>query len=172
MFDAYVRLMDLVHKACLWCAGIGIIVISLIIPWGVFTRYVLQKGSQWPEPMAILIMIVISFVSAAVCYRDNLHIGVMMLPNALTGAPRVMLGLVIELLMLATNLFMLVWGLELVRTTWNQTIAEFPTLSVGITYLPIPVGGAIVSLFVIERIWSGRYFQSASDDAVAAAPTE
>ena len=28
----------------------------------------------------------------------------------------------------------------------------FPSLSVGVTYLPIPIGGAILLLFVIERV--------------------
>ena len=44
--------------------------------------------------------------------------------------------------MLATNLFMLWWGIKLVQTTWYQSIAEFPIVSVGVSYLPIPIGGA------------------------------
>ena len=40
-------------------------------------------------------------------------------------------------------------------TTWHQSIAEFPFLSVGVTYLPIPVGGAITLLFVLERVLIG-----------------
>ena len=43
--------------------------------------------------------------------------------------------------MAATALFMLVWGLQLVRTTWHQVISEFPLLSVGLTYLPAAPGG-------------------------------
>ena len=37
----------------------------LIIPWGVFARYVLGIGSQWPEPIAILMMVVFTFFGAA-----------------------------------------------------------------------------------------------------------
>ena len=39
--------------------------------------------------------------------------------------------------------------------TWHNTIADFPFLSVGVTYLPIPVGGVCLLLFIIERIWLG-----------------
>ena len=42
---------------------------SLIIPVGVFTRYVLGIGSQWPEPIAILLMVMFTFVGAAAAYR-------------------------------------------------------------------------------------------------------
>jgi TRAP-type C4-dicarboxylate transport system permease small subunit len=52
-------------------------------------------------------------------------------------------------------LFMIVWGERLVEVTWYNTIADFPFLSVGVTYLPIPIGGAFLFLFVIERVIFG-----------------
>jgi len=58
------------------------------------------------------------------------------------------------------SLFMVIWGARLVGTTWHQSIAEFPALSVGVTYLPIPIGGAITLLFVAERLMIGRPLQS------------
>ena len=91
-------------------AGVCLVVITIIIPWGVFTRYVLGFGSSWPEPMAVLLMIWFSFMAAAICYRENLHIGVAILPNALTGWQALVLGWLVEILMAATNLFMLVYG--------------------------------------------------------------
>ena len=39
--------------------------------------------------------------------------------------------------------------------TWDQSIAEFPALSVGLTYLPLPVGAAVTLLFVIEQFFFG-----------------
>jgi TRAP-type C4-dicarboxylate transport system permease small subunit len=50
---------------------------------------------------------------------------------------------------------MIVYGERLVAVTWYNTIADFPSLSVGVTYLPIPVGGAALLLFVIERVLLG-----------------
>src|SRR5215203_4558962 len=110
MKQHYIRAMDALHGACLFVAGACLIVITIIVPYGVFTRYVLNSASSWPEPMAILLMIVLSFLSAVVCYREHLHIGVGMLPAALRGVPRVMLGVLLELCMLATNLFLLWYG--------------------------------------------------------------
>jgi TRAP-type C4-dicarboxylate transport system permease small subunit len=64
-------------------------------------------------------------------------------------------ALVVELLMALIALFMMDWGTKLVVATWHNSIADFPALSVGVTYLPIPVGGAILFLFVIERLIIG-----------------
>jgi TRAP-type C4-dicarboxylate transport system permease small subunit len=61
-----------------------------------------------------------------------------------------------EGLVALVGVFMVIWGARLVGTTWHQSIAEFPALSVGVTYLPIPVGGAITLLFVAERLLIGR----------------
>jgi TRAP-type C4-dicarboxylate transport system permease small subunit len=60
-----------------------------------------------------------------------------------------------ELLMALFAAFTVVWGARLVDTTWYNSIAEFPFMSVGVTYLPIPIGGAITFLFVIERLVLG-----------------
>ena len=57
---------------------------SLIVPWGVFTRYVLGTGSQWPEPIAILLMLVFTFIGAAAAYRAGAHIAVTMLTDRLS----------------------------------------------------------------------------------------
>ncbi len=158
MLAAYVRAMDVLQRVCMVIAGGCLVVITIIIPWGVFTRYVLGVGSSWPEPMAVLLMIWFSFMAAAVCYREGLHIGVQILANVLTGWKRLALGWLIEILMGATNLFLLVYGTSLVQFTWYQVIADFQVVSVGVSYLPVPLGGGIVLLFVIERLWTGKLF--------------
>ena len=74
--------------------------------------------------------------------------------------------------MLATNLFMLVWGIKLVQTTWFQAIPEFPVVSVGLSYLPIPIGGALTALFVIERFLTQKFFSEPEPETVSQLTTE
>jgi TRAP-type C4-dicarboxylate transport system permease small subunit len=155
----YIGAMEALHRLCMLVAGVCLVVITIIIPWGVFTRYVLDYGSSWPEPLAVLLMIWFSFSAAALCYRERLHISVLIVPSVLQGLPRLLVGWVVELAMAGMNLFMLIWGVELVHTTWFQVISDFPTVSVGISYLPVPIGGAITLLFVAERLWTGRLFE-------------
>lgn len=164
--------MDGLQGLCTVIAGICLVVITLIIPLGVFTRYVLDHALSWPEPLAVLLMIWFSFMAAALCYRERLHIAVGYLPSILTGWKRTALGVVIELAMAGISLFMLVYGVMLVEVTYHQTIAEFPLISVGISYLPVPLGGAITLLFVVERLWTGRLFAEAETDAAHAVSIE
>ena len=155
MKAAYAAAMERLYLACIVVSATALVAITLVIPYGVFMRYVLNSAASWPEPFSVLAMVLFSFVGGAAAYRANVHIAVQMLTDAVPAPARRALLRLADLAMVATALFMMIYGMELVRATWNQTIAEFPTLSVGITYLPIPLGGLFTLLFIVERLWLG-----------------
>jgi TRAP-type C4-dicarboxylate transport system permease small subunit len=155
MVAAIRRLMDVLYGACVVIAGTALVLISAVIPWAVYTRYVLNRAASWPEPMAVLLMIVLTFFGAAACYRVGLHMRVSFFASLLPERLQRATALLVELLMALIALFMVDWGSKLVAATWQNSIADFPSLSVGVTYLPIPLGGAILLLFVFERLAIG-----------------
>jgi TRAP-type C4-dicarboxylate transport system permease small subunit len=161
--------MDAVYLLCIVVSGVSLIIMTVAIPWGVYTRYVLNHGSAWPEPLSVLMMILFTFFGAAACYRANAHIAVTMMTDRLPSALRAAAAILVDLLMALLSGFMVVWGIQLVETTWHQVVGEFPFLSVGITYLPIPVGGALTLLFIIEQMWIGL---PGADSIVHRGPTE
>jgi len=148
--------MDALYFLCVVVAGGAMVLISAIVPYGVFTRYVLNSAASWPEPAAILLSIVLTFFGAAACYRIGLHMRVTFVRDHLPQPLQRAVDLIAELLMGAMGVFMAIWGERLCATTWNQSIADFPGLSVGVTYLPIPLGGICLLLFVLERLSIGR----------------
>lgn len=158
---AFVRLMDRLYLAAIWLAGIAILLMSLIIPWGVFTRYVLGRGSQWPEPIAILFMMVFTFVGTAAAYRAGGHIAVTLFTDRLPAALQRSAARLVDLLMAVACLFVAWYGTRLVVETMNQSIGELPWLPVGVTYAAIPLGAAMTLAFVIERIVFGAQTQRA-----------
>jgi TRAP-type C4-dicarboxylate transport system permease small subunit len=151
----YRKTMDALYLACVVIGCIALALISAIIPWAVFTRYVLNSAASWPEPMAVLLTIVLTFIGAAAGYRLNLHMNVSFFADMLPARFRGLLDLIVQLLMALIAIFMIVWGSRLVEVTWHNSIADFPFLSVGVTYLPIPIGGACLLLFIVERILLG-----------------
>ena len=155
MIALYVRAMDALYLLCVLIAGVALVLISTVVPWAVYTRYVLNSAASWPEPTAVLLTIWLTFFGAAACYRLRLHMNVSFFVGLMPTRVQMIFDLFAELLMLAMALFMTVYGLKLVQATWLNTIADFPELSVGVTYLPIPLGGAILFLFVVERMLCG-----------------
>jgi len=155
MASAFRRAMDALYLLCVVLASTSLVLISAVIPWSVYTRYVLNHAASWPEPMAILLTIVLTFFGAAACYRTGIHMRVTVLHYLLPPLGIRAVELTAELLMGLVSLFMVIWGEGLVATTWHQVIDAFPFLSVGVTYLPIPLGGAVTLLFVVERLLIG-----------------
>src|SRR6266704_1095771 len=124
------RAMDYLYLACVVVGCTALVLISAVIPWAVFTRYVLNQAASWPEPTAVLLTIVLTFIGAAACYRARLHMNVSFFAAMLPQRWRRRCDLLVEMLVGAMALFMLVYGTKLVEATWFNTIADFPDLSV------------------------------------------
>ena len=148
--------MQRLYVACIALSGLAMIAITLMIPSGVFMRYVMNDPLQWPEPASVIMMVFFSFVGGAAVYRANQQIAVEALTRAVGPRSRTAMQRGVHACMLLIAAFMLVYGVHLCRITWGNTIAEFPWLSVGIVYLPIPLGGALTLLFIVEKIWLGE----------------
>jgi TRAP-type C4-dicarboxylate transport system permease small subunit len=155
MKEKFLRLNDALYLLCIWISGLAIVVMSLIIPWGIFTRYILGSGSQWPEPISILLMVVFTFFGAAAGYRAGAHIAVAMITERLPVSMQYALAKCVTLLMGAVAAFMAWYGIKLCIELWGQSISELPWMPVGFTYLPVPLGGLITLLFVIEFLLCG-----------------
>ncbi|OYP96060.1 TRAP transporter permease DctQ [Pseudomonas mandelii] len=155
MKNLLLRINDRIYMTCIWVAGLSVLTISLIIPWGVFARYVLGTGSSWPEPTAILLMMVFTFIGAAASYRAGAHMAVAMLTDRMAPELRRAMSIFSQLLMATICLFMAIWGTKLCLSTWNQFMSAMPTLRVGITYMPIPIGGLLTLIFVLEKLLLG-----------------
>ena len=155
MKRGYRAAMEWLYIACIGLAGVVMLVMTIIIPYGVFMRYAMNAPASWPEPAGILLMVLFSFIGGAAAYRAKAHIAVATVLNMMNPANRLRMERVADIGMGIIALFMIKWGVLLVQATWQNTIAEFPELSVGVTYLPIPAAGVVMLLFVIERLWLG-----------------
>ena len=155
MKQQYARAMEWLYIACVAISGTALVAITLIIPLGVFFRYVLNSPLSWPEPAAVVMMVMFSFLGGAAVYRANVHIAVEALVNAVSPKVRRAMRWGADACMLATALFMLGYGAHLCWIMQHQSMAEFPALKVAIVYLPIPVAGLLTTLFIFERLWVG-----------------
>src|SRR6185312_5979079 len=90
--------MEALYRLCVVVSGAALVLISAVIPWGVFTRYVLNSAASWPEPMAILLTIVLTFFGAAACYRAGTHMSVSVVVRAMPPPLRRMIETLAEVL--------------------------------------------------------------------------
>jgi TRAP-type C4-dicarboxylate transport system permease small subunit len=140
-----------ISNAARWFSGFGLILMTVIIAWQVFARYVLNDSPAWAEQAALFLMIWYVMFAAAAGVREDFHIRISVFADAFPGAA----GKFIRILAHAvTGLFgagMAIWGTELVLTTWPHAI---PTLGLprGVAYIPIPLSGLLIVGFSLERV--------------------
>src|SRR5271165_4165606 len=104
------RAMDALYWLCVLLAGSALVVISAVIPWAVYTRYVINQAASWQETLAVLLTIVLTFFGAAACYRLGLHMNVSFFVGLLPPPLQRAADLVVQMLMAVVALFMMVRG--------------------------------------------------------------
>src|SRR5262245_24433945 len=105
MKAAYVKAMDGLYLLCMAVAGLSLVIITIIIPIGVYFRYMLSSALPWPEPMSVLLVVLFTFTSAAACYRAGVHINVSLVTDAMPPAARRFTLLLSELCLAFISIF-------------------------------------------------------------------
>lgn len=158
MKNAYINLMDWVYRACIWIAGISLGVMTIVIPIQVVARKVFDSGLSWPEPLALMCMIIFTFVGSAAAYRAGSHIAVTMLTDRLSPRAKFVCARIVDFLMALVALFVVWYGADRVIFFMGtgQTLGDFNSVKVSWTYLPLPLGSAATLLFIIEAVLFGH----------------
>lgn len=151
MFDPKQSWSARLSDGLLVFGGGGVLVMTLIVGWQVFARYVLNASPSWSEQAALVLMIWFAFFAAAAGVRESFHIRIEVFARALPAPFDHYCRILAHLIVLIVSLALVVWGGELILRTWDHVI---PTLGMprGIAYLPLPVSGLLMALFAVEQI--------------------
>ncbi|MDI6025104.1 TRAP transporter small permease [Corticibacterium sp. UT-5YL-CI-8] len=164
-----VPILSRVNTAALYLASIGLVVMTAIVAWQVFCRYILNDSPSWTEPGAVMLMSWFIFLGAAVGVRENNHMGFDVLLYVLPHWAKKWLRMISDIVILAFGIGMVWYGSKLVGLTWNTTLPALG-ISGGWDYLPVVGGGILVMLFSLERIVlrvSGAPIDDALDELLA-----
>ena len=145
------RVLAPISRTALWVSGLGMLVMTFIVAWQIFGRYVLNDSPSWTEPAALLLMSWFILLGSAVGVRDSSHmgfeIGLVLAPPKL----KIVLVQITNVLILLFGLFMAYYGYELTVETWA---AKMPGIMLpqGVDYMPLAGGGLLIALFAFEKI--------------------
>jgi len=131
-------------------ALVGIVaVMTVIIIFQVFLRYLFLFSLSWSEEVARYLMIWASFLGASLAVKYGLHIGVEYLVNRFPPGPKRAVAFLAKASILLFLVFFTVGGLQV---AWALRDQDSPALlfSMFYAYLSAPVGG----VFMIIQIWN------------------
>jgi TRAP-type C4-dicarboxylate transport system permease small subunit len=151
MIKALNRATTFASKVLVGLAATGLVAMVIIIAWQVFGRYVLRSSPSWTEQAAMTLMIWFVLLAAAAGVREGFHIRIVAVEESVPAAVRKTMRILADLLMSGAGVAMAVWGGEMVMRTWSHVI---PSLGLprGLAYLGLPISGALIALFSLERI--------------------
>ena len=142
--------LDRVSTIALYIAGFGMVVMTVIIGWQVFARYVLNNTPSWSEPLSLHLMLWFILFGAAVGVRESVHLGLdivrYMMPDWVQKIMDMMsLGFIVLF-----GIAMTWYSILLAAGTWS---APIPVLGWpgGVDFFPMIAGGVLITLFSLER---------------------
>lgn len=130
-----------------------VIMLTLTVLWGVFTRFVMGHQAQYTDELARVLLVWVSMIGAALAFGAKAHLGVDYFVNHLHPDARKILSIIVQLLILSLALLVFVIG------GWNLSMAqisqELPTLrplTRGMVYMALPLAGLFILLFTVENL--------------------
>jgi len=130
--------------------GIGLLSAVLLVFANVILRYILKSSSTWIEEIVRYVIIWITFIGSAVCFRRMSHMGIDLIFSFIKGGVKKAVEIYIIVASIAFMAFLLKYGIDLflfTRTTGQIT----PALGIKLywIYIGIPFGAflSLVELF-------------------------
>lgn len=145
------RTTHVAAKALLAVAAVGLVLMTVLILWQVFGRYVLRSTPSWTEQASLTLMIWFVSLASAAGVREGFHIRIVALEETMSPRGQQWMRVVSNGVVALCGAAMLVWGGELVMRTWSHVIPSLG-ISRGLAYLGLPIAGGLIVLFAIERI--------------------
>lgn len=128
------------------------VALVFIVSWQVFTREVVNNSAPWTEEAARYTFVVLAIFAAAYVFSERGHIAVEILIEKLPLHLQRVMGVVIELIVIFfIVLVFIIGGSQVADNAWGQDISTLP-LSVGQTYLVMPIAGVLVLFYSIAHI--------------------
>ena len=145
------RLLDRLATLLVKVGALGLLVMTLVVSWQVFGRFVLQSSPSWSEQAALLLMIWYVFLAAGAGVWERFHIRIDILEQRLSEANRRRLRIAIHALIALLGLALLVFGLQLVASVREHVIPSLG-ISRAWAYVPIPATGTLIAAFSLGRM--------------------
>jgi TRAP-type C4-dicarboxylate transport system permease small subunit len=144
------RLSHALDRAALGIACAALAGMALVEGWQVFARYVLNDSPSWTEPVALVCMSTAMMFGAAVGVRADAHFGFFIGVELAPAPLRRVLRILARLIAAAIGALLALWGTELLVDGWSVPMAGAP-LPQSVVYLPIALGGALITFFSLEK---------------------
>lgn len=147
----YGRLLDGLAYVSKIVTGTALVVLTVMFGWLVFGRYVLNATPTWVEQVALLLIMLITFIGAAIGIHENTHLGVSYFREVAAPPVRRAFTFVSHLMLIGFGAVMMWNSYNLAVFKWGSDI---PLIHVpeGLRAVPITICGGLIVLFSVGHL--------------------
>jgi TRAP-type C4-dicarboxylate transport system permease small subunit len=150
MNKAIVRALNILERILTGAVAVMLAIVAVLICWQVFARYVLKTGVYWIEEFTVTVMMWIGLLGSAACVWTGSHMSLELVVKRLPRGARVWVEVIIDVIVGLFALFLCTQGWVLAKATMSSRMTSIP-LSIGVSYMAIPVAGALMILFAAVK---------------------
>ena len=146
------KALDYLSRYVVAFSSVALVLLVALTGWQVWGRYVLNDTPTWTEKAALLLILIVALPMAAIGLRENFHLGIGFVSDLLPHKSQRVLEIANSLVLGGFGAAMVFGSWPLVIGTWGRDI---PLLGLpqGLQYAPLILTGALIVLFMVERIW-------------------
>ena len=151
IIKVFFYILDKIYLICNVITGFSIVLMTVIFSWLVYGRYILNSTPTWVEQISLLLIVLISFLGAAVGIYKKTHLGVSYFRNLCPPFFQRLCDVLSYLMLSIFGSLMCFYSYKLVIFKWSTQI---PLIHVpeGLRAMPIMICGGLVLIFSIGHL--------------------
>ena len=131
-------------------AAILVVALAIVVFLQVFNRYVLKAPLAWSEDLAMLLFQWVTFLGAAIGVKRMRHFGIELVVRNLPEKFHRAIESMVPVFVGIVALIMVTEGVELLSYNRSRIYSSM-NLSYTWAYLPIPISGCLMILYLIRQ---------------------
>lgn len=147
------RVRGVLGRILMGAAGTLLVVMTLLVLYQVFTRYVLGTPAAFTEELVRYALIWTSMLSAAYAFLHRKHMALLVVRDRLSPAVRRVVVIGTDALVLAFAVVVLVVGGTMLAVSASTNYSALLGVSRGLVYAIGPVAGLAITLAQVVNLW-------------------
>ncbi len=147
--------IDAFFRAVVWVcrvvAGSALVLMTLLLGYQVYGRYVLNDTPTWVDPLSLLLVMLIAFLGAGIGIYENTHLSVVIFRKIVARKVRSVFVLLTDLFLAVFGGLMMWYGGQLTIFKWKSLIPliQWPE---GLRSLPLTICGGMILVFSLGHL--------------------
>ncbi|GAA1763095.1 TRAP transporter small permease [Kocuria aegyptia] len=147
------KIKSIMDAVLLWTTGTLLVVMTLLVLYQVFTRYVLNSPAGFTEELVRYFLVWTGFIGAAYAFLNRHHMALTFVRDRFSPGKRKVLMVAIDVLVLVFALLVMTVGGIRLAISASEDYSALLGISRAVVYAVAPAAGLAIMVAQLLNIW-------------------